>query len=288
MCFNQSNIRKECVMRKLQFLSIIFLFYSFCSAQEDVKGSKDHPLFNRMPDYRIMRYENLDFNVLKDFRDADGKKITVEGKYYYFNYGIKKGAKSASGPQVLRNYMNAVKKAGGQVVFEEGCCNVYLILQKNNRITWVRVKAYTDAGSYQVWIVEEAAMKQDIVVDANAMLSDINAQGHVALYGIYFDFNKSEIKPESESTLNEIVKLLNENPELNLYVVGHTDNVGKFSYNMELSKSRAEAVVNTLVSKFSVNQNRLVAAGVGPLAPVATNDTEEGKAKNRRVELIKK
>ena len=275
-------------MRRLMFSSIVFLFCSLCFAQEDAKGSKDHPLFNRMPDYRIMRYEEMDFNVYKDFLDANGKKMSVEGKYYYFNYGVKKGAEASSGPQVLRNYMNAVKKAGGEVVFEEGCCNVYLKLKKNNHVTWIRVKSYTDARSYQVRIIEEAEMKQDIVVDANAMLSDINAQGRVALYGIYFDFNKSEIKPESESTLKEISKLLSKNPKLNLYVVGHTDNVGDYGYNMKLSQSRAEAVVNTLVSKYSINKDRLTAAGVGPLAPVTTNDTEEGKAKNRRVELIKK
>ena len=275
-------------MRRLIFLTTVFLFCSLCFAQEDVKGSKDHPLFNRMPGYRIMRYEQNDFNVYKDFLDVNRKKMNIEGKYYYFNYGVKKGAKASSGPQVLRNYMNAVKKAGGDVVLEEGCCNVYLKLKKNNRVTWIRVKSYKDAGSYQVWIIEEAEMKQDIVVDANAMLGDINVQGHVALYGIYFDFNKSEIKPESESTLKEISKLLSKNPKLNLYVVGHTDNVGDFSYNMKLSQSRAEAVVNMLASKFSINKNRLTAAGVGPLAPVTTNDTEEGKAKNRRVELIKK
>ena len=137
-------------------------------------------------------------------------------------------------------------------------------------------------------IIEEAKMKQDIVVDANAMLSAINSQGRVALYGIYFDFNKSEIKPESKSTLKEISELLSKNQKLNLYVVGHTDNVGDFNYNMKLSQSRAEAVVNTLVSEYSVNKNRLKAAGVGPLSPVTTNNTEEGKAKNRRVELIKK
>ena len=165
---------------------------------------------------------------------------------------------------------------------------MYLKLKKNNHVTWIRVKSYTDARSYQVRIIEEAEMKQDIVVDANAMLSDINAQGRVALYGIYFDFNKSEIKPESESTLKEISKLLSKNPKLNLYVVGHTDNVGDYGYNMKLSQSRAEAVVNTLVSKYSINKDRLTAAGVGPLSPVTTNDTEEGKAKNRRVELIKK
>ncbi|MBN2426531.1 MAG: OmpA family protein [Calditrichaceae bacterium] len=275
-------------MKKQMFLATMFVFCALCFAQEDFKGSKDHPLFNRMPDYWIMRYEEKDFNVFKDFRDASGKKISVEGKYYYFNYGIKKGSKTSSGPAVLRNYMNAVKQVGGEVILEEGCCNVYLKLNRNNRVTWIRVMSYTDAKNYQVWIVEEAEMKQDIIVNANAMLSDINDQGRVALYGIYFDFNKSEIKPESEPTLKEISTLLSKNPKLTLYVVGHTDNVGDFSYNTKLSQSRAEAVVNRLVSKYSVDKNRLTAAGVGPLSPVTTNDTEEGKARNRRVELIKK
>ncbi len=275
-------------MKRLIFLMIVFLFCSFCFSQEDAKGSQDHPLFNRMPNYRIMRYDAKEFNVYKDFYDANGKKITVEGKYFFYNYGVKDGIKASSGPQVLRNYMNAVAKAGGQIILEQGCCNVFMKIKKKDRVIWVRVKAYADAGSYQVWIIEEAAMKQDIVVDANAMLSDINYQGRVALYGIYFDFNKSEIKPESEVTLQEIANLLTKNPKLNLYVVGHTDNVGDYGYNMKLSLSRAEAVVHELDAKFSINKNRLTAAGVGPLCPVTTNDSEEGKARNRRVELIKK
>ena len=211
----------------------------------------------------------------------------MEGHTYNINYGLNKGAKPASGPQVLRNYMNAVKKAGGTVVYEDGS-NVYLKLVKDNLITWVRVNASGDAYSYFVWIIEEAEMEQDIVVDAKSMMSDINAQGRVALYGIYFDFDKSEVKPESDPTLKEISKLLSENPTLKLYVVGHTDNVGDYNYNMKLSQSRAEAVVKVLVSKYGVDNKRLTPAGVGPLAPVTTNDTEEGKAKNRRVELIKK
>ncbi len=269
-------------------LFVCVLFHSSSFAQEDTKGSKDHPLFNRMPGYRIARYENNEFDVLKDFKDEKGKKMSVEGHYYYFNYLVKKGLEAASGPQVLRNYANAVKKAGGEVVLEEGCCNVYLKLKKNNRITWVRVMSYKDAGSYQVWIVEEAEMEQDIIVDANSMLNDINAQGRVALYGIYFDFDKSDVKSESDPTLKEISKLLSENPNLNLYVVGHTDNVGDYNYNMKLSQARADAVVKTLASKYNVDKNKLTSAGVGPLAPVTTNDTEEGKAQNRRVELIKK
>lgn len=275
-------------MKSILFFVALVLFFSSSFSQEDAKGSKDHPLFNRMPGYRIMGYDDREFDVFKDFKDEKGKKMSVEGHYYYFNYGLNKGEKVASGPQVLRNYMNAVKNAGGSVVYEEGCCYVYLKLKKNNQITWVRVKAYTDAGSYQVWIVEEAEMEQDIVVDANSMLSDINAQGRVALYGIYFDFDKSDVKSESDPTLKEITKLLSENPKLKLYVVGHTDNVGDYNYNIKLSQARADAVVKTLVSKYNVDKNRLTPAGVGPLAPVTTNDTEEGKAKNRRVELIKK
>lgn len=275
----------------MKTLIIVFILSIFCSlsfSQEDIKGSKDHPLFNRMPGYRIARYENIEFNVYDDFKNENGKKISVEGNYYFFNYLIKDGEKSASGPQVLRNYMNAVTKAGGEVLFEEGCCNVYLKLEKNNQITWVRVKAYKDAGSYQVWIVEEAEMEQDIVVDASSMFNDINAQGRVALYGIYFDFNKSDVKPESDPTLKEIAKLLADNPSLNLFVVGHTDNVGDFKYNMKLSEERADAVVKVLISKYGVDKKRLTPAGVGPLAPVTSNDTEEGRAENRRVELIKK
>ena len=275
----------------MKFIFLLIASVFFCSltySQEDVKGSKDHPMFNRMPGYRIMHYKEHEFDVYKDFLNETGKKMSVEGRYYYFNYGLNKGAKTSSGPQVLRNYMNAVKKVGGSVIYEEGCCNVYLKLKHNNQVIWARVKSYSDAGSYQVWIIEEAKMEQDIVANANAMLNDIKSQGRVALYGIYFDFDKSDVKPESEPTLKEISKLLSENPSLNLYVVGHTDNVGDYNYNMKLSQSRAEAVVNILVSKYKIDKNRITSAGVGPLSPIASNDTEEGKALNRRVELIKR
>jgi len=275
-------------MKYITLILLSLIFYSSAFTQEDIKGSKDHPLFNRMPGYRIARYEENEFDVLKEFKDENRKKMNVEGHYYYFNYLVKKGSEAASGPQVLRNYMNAVKNAGGTVVLEDGCCNVYLKLNKDNRITWVWVKAYKDAGSYQVWIVEEENMEQDIVVNANSMMSGINSEGRIALYGIYFDFDKSEVKSESNPTLQEIAKLLTENKNLKLYVVGHTDNVGDLSYNMKLSESRADAVVKNLVSNYKIDKSRLTPAGVGPLCPVTSNDTEEGKAKNRRVELVQK
>ncbi|MGH7516528.1 MAG: DUF4892 domain-containing protein [Gemmatimonadales bacterium] len=137
-------------------------------------------------------------------------------------------------------------------------------------------------------VVETAPMETRMVtVDAGTMAKDVAATGHVALYGIYFDTDKADIKPESAPTIEEIAKFLKQEPKLTLYVVGHTDNVGGYEYNMGLSERRAAAVVKELTTKHGVRVARLKPAGTGPLAPVAPNDTEEGRAKNRRVELVK-
>ena len=130
-------------------------------------------------------------------------------------------------------------------------------------------------------------MAQEVVADAKSMAADISTAGKVAIYGIYFDFNKADVKPESESALKEISKLLQLDPKLKLYVAGHTDNVGGFDYNMKLSQQRADAVVKELASKYKVEISRLKAVGIGPASPVISNETEEGKAKNRRVELVR-
>ena len=115
-------------------------------------------------------------------------------------------------------------------------------------------------------------MGQDVVADASSMANSIKESGKVAVYGIYFDSGKSVLKPESQPTMEEISKLLKADPNLKLYVVGHTDNTGTFDANMKLSVDRATAVVNALVSQFSVNVARLRACGDGPTSPVATND----------------
>jgi outer membrane protein OmpA-like peptidoglycan-associated protein len=140
---------------------------------------------------------------------------------------------------------------------------------------------------YRLSIVEKEIMKQEVVANAEVMSNDINSTGHVSIYGIYFDTGKSEIKSESDVAILEIAKLLNNNGALNLYVVGHTDNVGSFDSNMKLSQDRADAVAKSLIGKYGVAATRLKSHGVASLVPVTSNDTEEGKAKNRRVELVK-
>jgi len=140
---------------------------------------------------------------------------------------------------------------------------------------------------YKLMIVERGIMKQEVVANAEIMGNDINATGHVSIYGIYFDTGKSEIKPESDAAISEIAKLIKNDGALKLYVVGHTDNVGSFDSNMKLSKDRAEAVVKALSGKHGIDAARLKPYGVASLSPVTSNGTEDGKAKNRRVELVK-
>lgn len=139
----------------------------------------------------------------------------------------------------------------------------------------------------QLDVIEVKPMDTGLVtVNAEALAKDITGTGHVAVYGIFFDTGKVDIKPESEPALKEIVKLLQQNSGLNLYIVGHTDNVGTLASNMDLSRRRAETVVKTISSKYGIDARRLHPVGVGPLSPVVSNKTEEGRAKNRRVELV--
>ena len=139
----------------------------------------------------------------------------------------------------------------------------------------------------QLDIVEATPMETNMVtVSAGEMAKSIATTGSVALYGILFDFNSATVKPESMPTLEEIAKLLKGDPALRILVVGHTDNVGTFDFNKDLSQRRAAAVVQTLTSKFAVDAKRLTPFGVSFASPVASNKTEDGRAKNRRVQLV--
>jgi OOP family OmpA-OmpF porin len=256
-------------------------------AQEDTEGSKDPVLFTRMPGFYIYRYDDLQFDKY-EFPVSSQKTQAVEGHSLFIIYWIKDNVQQPSALQIIRNYTNAIKKIGGQLIYEYedgGSQNVVLKLVKDGKETWAYV--YAAGNTYNINIIEKEAMNQDVVADASSMARSIMETGKVAVYGIYFDTGKSTLKPESQPTLQEIAKLLKADPSLKLYVVGHTDNTGLFDANMKLSMDRAASVINALVSQLSVNVASLKACGDGPTAPVASNDTEEGKALNRRVELVK-
>ena len=140
----------------------------------------------------------------------------------------------------------------------------------------------------RVDVLETKAMdNRMVVVKADEMQQQIDKSGRVALYGILFDTNKTELKPESDSTLQEIGKMLTADSSLKLLVVGHTDNAGEFEFNRDLSNRRAAAVVDALVKRFHVSKERLFPFGCSFSSPTAPNTTDEGRAKNRRVELVK-
>ena len=128
--------------------------------------------------------------------------------------------------------------------------------------------------------------KKMVTVEASDMAQQISDTGRVSLYGIFFDTNSASVRADSETTLQEIAKLIQQQPDLNLLVVGHTDNAGAFEYNMKLSQNRAQSVVDELATKYGVSQQRLLPVGVSYASPVASNATAEGQALNRRVELV--
>ncbi len=279
------------VLTLIFILTVVLLSFGLAAPEQDRKGSTDHPLLTRMPNFHITDYKDIEFDSFK-FLTGDNKKpvpVEVEGHKYYIRYDLDNGAAKPGNLKIVRNVQNALKSIGGKVLLDvEGQWGVFksstIMLKKGGKETWISVKA-ADA-SYDLTIVEKEGMKQEVTADAAAMGSDITTTGHVAVYGIYFDTGKADIKPESDAAISEIAKLLKNKASLKVYIVGHTDNVGSLDSNMKLSKNRADAVVKTLTGKHGISAGRLKPYGMASLAPVASNSSEDGKAKNRRVELV--
>jgi outer membrane protein OmpA-like peptidoglycan-associated protein len=169
-----------------------------------------------------------------------------------------------------------------------------LLVEQSGAMTWSEPQHKTsvpiakDQVVVALDVVTGAAVANKMVlVKAEDMAAALGKAGKIDLYGIYFDTDKSDIKAESNDTLDEIAKLLKIDASLKLEVSGHTDNTGKHDHNMKLSQARAAAVVKALSTKYGIDGKRLVAKGYGETKPVAPNNTDEGKGKNRRVELRK-
>jgi OmpA-OmpF porin, OOP family len=272
-------------MKKISaLLALAFLIFSSISfaQEEDKEGSKDHPLLSRIPGYYISEQINKDFDVYTSpYIETDN---VWEGKLTQTNYSAKEGSKEFSFIQIVRNYENAVKKLGGKILLSETRI-LNAKIEKNKAVTYVSVEAFNDGRDYTLIIVENKPMEDEVTIDAASLNKGISETGKIAVYGIYFDTGKSDIKPESKPTIDEIVKMLKQNSTLKLFVVGHTDSDGKLESNMKLSSDRAASVVKALIEN-GIQAARLKSSGVGPYCPVESNHTEGGKAKNRRVELV--
>jgi outer membrane protein OmpA-like peptidoglycan-associated protein len=231
---------------------------------------------------KYSEFGSYDFTV-----DRGARSIKKEGVYREVWFRKKEdNNRTVSGLQILQNHVNAIKAVGGEVVKESD--GSVLKTTYNGKELWIYVNSNTystDLDNYGIISIEVDVMKQE--VSAQDIKGTIGSQGKIALYGILFDTGKSDIKPESEKTISSVAAYLKENPEVNVYIVGHTDNVGEYAMNQNLSKSRGEAVKNYLVSKYGISATRLAGDGVGSVCPVTSNDTEEGRTLNRRVEIVK-
>lgn len=255
------------------------------AAPGDKPGCADHPLFpTRLPGYSLTDCKVTDYDSVR-FLKMKQPELTVEGKVTYLFYQ-RPPNQGAAAIEIVRNYQNALAKIGATIVDIDERRFVYGKVVQDGREIWAQAEA-RPGGMIRLYIVEKKAMAQHVVADAAAFSNDLAATGHVAVYGIYFDTARSELKPESTPALQEVAKLLASDPALKLWVVGHTDSVGAVDANMKLSQARAEAVVAALTTAHKVAPARLKGYGVGPLAPVASNATEDGRAKNRRVELVR-
>lgn len=227
----------------------------------------------------------LGFNVL--FSCSKGECGPNDGKVMVTRFLYPRGRKLSNKGQVTEyafSFPEESRYLSAEWVREKGNIYVSLYVAKES---FDQFKETKDHVLMLLDVIEIKPMETKmVVVPAEEMALNIDKTGRAILYGIYFDTNSTVIKPESKETLAQIQKLLSTRKDLKLYVVGHTDNVGGFDYNMDLSRRRAESVVNALGTQYGIDRNRLSPAGVGLLAPVAPNSTEEGKAKNRRVELV--
>ena len=328
---------------------------------KDIAGAKDNPLIKRYDGSFIVSYERLaftDFKVpLSQLEPTNGrdrmnnqlflpkKEVEVEGARTRIAYLL---PADRSPLEVLRNYEDVVKAAGGEVLFTckgdacggdpnrssaggggQSSLMMYFVVESqlkdasfsngacaqassidDQRFFAAKIPqssgdAYVTVHTFQVndtlyckafngrtvavvHVLEPKPREQKmVVVKADEMARTIGSTGRVALYGIFFEFDKADLKADSNPTLVEIAQLLKSDPKLAILIVGHTDNQGAYDYNIELSRRRAEAVVKALVANHGADAKRLRGAGVGMLAPAASNDADEGRAKNRRVEVVK-
>jgi outer membrane protein OmpA-like peptidoglycan-associated protein len=275
-------------------LSLALIAGAAAHAQEDVAKSKDHPLLTRYPGSFIAEYEK-NFNSVEfavGGPGAEPQRKAVEGDATTLVYFHKSADKQPSALQVIRNYQAAVKSIGGEVVYErlpkEGDGGeTTLKVNTGGKEVWVRVEPgifSAPTQSYKLQVVEVAAMQQ--VVSANKLLDELNRNGYIALY-INFDTGKWDLKADGQATVAEIVKMMKAAPALRIAIEGHTDNVGQAAANKSLSEKRAQSVA-AAVAAGGIDPKRLSSAGFGQEKPIADNRSEEGRAKNRRVELVKR
>lgn len=282
-------------LQSITLLSIMTLAPVIAFAHpNDIGKSKDHPLLTRYPKSFITEYTK-NYNAEQfaiGTKGSEPQRKSIEGNATVITYFYDNPDDQPSALQLIRNYENAIKSIGGTVVYERlprenDGGEATLKVSTGGKEVWVRVEPgifSAPTQSYKLSIVEISAMQQ--VVSANKLLDELNKNGFIALY-INFDTGKWDLKTDGQATVAEIAKMLKSAPTIKIAIEGHTDNVGQPAANKTLSQKRAQSVMAAVIAG-GIDGKRLSAAGYGQERPIADNRSEAGKAKNRRVELVKK
>jgi len=301
-------------------ISLMFSTNIFAQRTNDIDGGKDYPLVSRFQGSIIEWYQvrNFDRYFILSLKDNKISNYEVDGKITRIQYSV---GKEHSVFEISKSYENSLKGSDFEILttLNDRNCGVnlqeqlyneefnglnklpreaqspgddefyYLAAKKKIDNKDIYIVVYTAFERGDLLVTFDAIEVQSIdkgLVSVKDLETDLSKNGHIAIYDIHFDTGKSTLKSESDAALKNIAEYLNANPDKKFLIVGHTDNTGDFDANIKLSLERAQSVVNELVSKYAVKADQLRAYGDGQTAPVATNKTDEGKAKNRRVEIV--
>lgn len=264
-------------MKKTLFL--LALFTSLIVIAQD-KKCRDKELFSMLPNYKIYKCDFKQYDELGIYLSKnDVSKTSKKGAYTKIIYTWKDGYNNyPSKLYVFDNFKEAINNINGKIYYQ-GLYDLYFSFKKARDTFW-GVISYGNSD-YTVHIVKEKKLISSITFNEKHITEELNEYGKLELKGIYFDTDKSTLKPTSSQSLATIANYLNTNPNIKVFIVGHTDNTGDFTYNQKLSKARAKAVVLELIEKHQVNASQLQAFGIANLSPKSIE-----KSKNRRVEMV--
>lgn len=274
-------------MKKRLLILLVVAVLSIPAKAQNHELCEQKALFSPLTNHKISFCEVKKFDQLEfQYQDENGnaETMTKSGEVTQTSYEwLGEFENRPSKAQIFKNYEHAVVQSGGEVLYNYATIN--LKLKKGGDTFFIQIRS-DNSGTYSVFTLREAALDQEVFLNAATIAKMMNEEGQVNFYGIYFDTDKSEIKPESEAILTEISSYLKSNPSKKVFFVGHTDLTGDLDYNQTLSELRAKAVVNALTETYGIPSNRMKPFGVGPLSPISSNASEEGKAKNRRVVMV--
>jgi OOP family OmpA-OmpF porin len=262
---------------------VLFILLSAAASAASAAPPEEHPYIRPIPGFELWDSEFRNFTAETFEIEDQGRrtKREVKGKHWSLVYEYE-GDREYSPLEIIENYRQAALEKRGRVLSEDDVNLQFTVPIPEGGTAWAHL--WAKRNYYELDIVDEEAFEKRLTFGAEQMKRALDDAGRVAVYGIHFDFDKASLKPGAEQVLVEMVKLMKQNPGLSVEIQGHTDSVGGRSYNLGLSERRARTVKRFL-ELYGVEDSRMRVRGYGPDRPVASNETEEGRALNRRVEL---